>query len=52
MIKKMTIAVAAFASEIKAGVMLFNKVQVGIDDGGLAISPADAVCPRSVAVWV
>jgi hypothetical protein len=59
MIKKMTVLIGAaacaglvfifvpgFAREITASVMPSSKIQLGIDGGGLVISPPDAACPR------
>ena len=59
MIKKMIVFIGAaactglvltfvpgFAREIVAGVMPLSKIQLGIEDGGLVISPPDAACPH------
>ena len=59
MIKKMIVLIGAaactglvvifvpgFAREIDAGVMPLSKIQLGIEDGGLVISPPDAACPH------
>jgi len=58
-IKKMSVLTAAaactglavifasgFTREIGAGVMPLNKIQLGIEDGGLVIKPPDAACPH------
>ncbi len=40
------IFVPGFAREIDAGVMPLSKIQLGVEDGGLVISPPDAACPH------
>ena len=35
-----------FAREVGAGIMTFNKIQLGIGDDGLVINPPVGVCPR------
>ena len=57
MIQKMTVLIGAaactglviifvpgFAREIAAGVMPLSKIHLGVEDGGLDISPPDAAC--------
>jgi hypothetical protein len=59
MIKKMIVLIGAvactglvvifvpgFAREIGAGVMLLSKIELGVEDAGLVISPPDAGCPH------
>lgn len=59
MIKKMAVLIGAavctglvvvfvpgFAREIAAGVVPLSKIHLGIEDGGLVISPPHAACPR------
>jgi hypothetical protein len=59
MIKKMIVFIGAaactglvltfvpgFAREMAAGVMPLSKIQLGIEDGGLVISPPDAAFPH------